>query len=168
MRCDKLVPWRKPTAIGGTMQGTNFEQFSPAEWSTLRQSPVLVYLASAVADGRVDRKEVASFRDLLDSPDKIESELMRALIADIGDELPALIASVQAAQGDFLLELSRVATLVESKLSADDAKQFKRSLLYVGKTVAEASGGFLGLGDKVGHEEKATLAAVSLALRAKL
>lgn len=55
--------------------------------------------------------------------------------------------------------------MAEAHLSADEALAFKRDLLSLGKTIAEASGGILGFGEKIDDREVEAIARLASALR---
>jgi len=138
--------------------------FTDAEWETLLKAPVLVFLLVAAMDGKVDEKEVKSFQKILREAATYKSELLRSILIETIEKIPAILGQILSAGADAGRTLTDVKNLVESKLSAEDAKLFKHSLLYVGKQVAESSGGFLGFGSKMSKEEKAALNAVALIL----
>lgn len=139
----------------------------PDEWQKLRTSPVLLFLVTAAIDGSLDKKEVAAFQKIVTNANAYQSKLMRQVLADIVDDVPTMVMQIMSQPPDFMQVLSEVADLVDAKLSGEDAHAYKMSLMHIGKSVAEASGGFFGFGSKISDEEKAALAAAFVALRIK-
>jgi tellurite resistance protein len=138
--------------------------FTPEEWETLLKAPVLVFLLVAAMDGKVDEKEVKGFQKILREAATYKSELLRNILIATMDKIPAILAQILSSSGDAGRTLQQVKAIAEAKLPVEEAKLFKQSLLYVGKQIAESSGGFLGFGSKISKEEKAALNAVALLL----
>jgi hypothetical protein len=156
--------------------------FTPDEWKTLLQSPLIVGIAVSAADPSglfgLLKESMASARALLQAEaDPNADELVKAVAADFEtsegrgaaqEGAKALLAGakpadIKARTADALRALS---ALLAAKAPAD-AIAYKTWLAGVGKAVAEAApeGGFLGFGGtQVSDAEKATLAEISAAL----
>lgn len=148
------------------MANNEHPPFTEAEWETLLKAPVLVFLLVSAIDGKVDQKEIQSFQKVLREAATYKSALLRQVLIDMVEKVPALLGQILSAGSDAGKLLSDVKSIVNSKLPADDAKLFKQSLLYIGQQVAESSGGFFGFGSKMSKEEKNALAAVAVILEA--
>jgi hypothetical protein len=155
--------------------------FTPDEWKSLLQSP-LVGIAVSAADPSglfgMLKESMASARALLQAKsDPNADELVKAVAEDFGtseglglaqDGLKALLGGGRPAyiKPKALDALKAVSTLLASKAPAD-AIGYKTWLAGVAKAVAEAApeGGFLGFGGtQVSDAEKETLADISAAL----
>ncbi len=156
--------------------------FTPDEWKSLLQSPLIAGIAVSAADPSglfgMLKESMASARALLQAKaDPNVDALVKAVAADYEtsegrtlaqDGLKAsLIGSKPADIAAKALEALRgVSALLDSK-APSDAATFKTWLSGVAKAVAEASseGGFLGFGGvQVSDAEKATLAQIATAL----
>ena len=156
--------------------------FTPDEWKTLVQSPLIVGIAVSAADPSglfgMLKESMASARALLQAKaDPNADALVKAVagyfetsegrgVAQEG--VKALLAGAKPAdiKARAAAALSALSTLLAAKAPAD-ALAFKTWLAGVAKAVAEAApeGGFLGFGGtQVSDAEKATLAEISAAL----
>ena len=156
--------------------------FTPDEWKSLLQSPLLVGIAVSAAEpsGLIGmlKESMASARALLQAKaDPSADELVKAVAEDFGtsegrglaqDGLKALLAGGKPAdiKPKVLDALKGVSALLASK-APTDAVAYKTWLAGVAKAVAEAApeGGFLGFGGThVSEAEKATVAEIATAL----
>jgi hypothetical protein len=144
--------------------GDECTEFSQQEFESLKQSPFLIFFLVAAADGKVDKKELIEFVKLLAEPEKFNNPLLNRIITNVINDIPSAIASMAQQQIDYIDELGKLKTIIDNKLSSEEANAFKVALLLVGKGIAEASGGFLGFGSKISKEEKIALAAIALCL----
>ena len=156
--------------------------FTPDEWKSLLQSPLIVGIAVSAAEPSglfgMLKESMASARALVQAKlDPNADALVKAVAADYESSEGRTLAQdgVRAALGgdkpadivpEALAALKSTSALLDSKAPAD-AAAFKAWLGGVAKAVAEASaeGGFLGFGGvQVSEAEKATLAQVASAL----
>ena len=156
--------------------------FTPDEWKSLLQSPLLVGIAVSAAEpsGLIGmlKESMASARALLQAKaDPSADELVKAVADDFGtsegrglaqDGLRALVAGGKPAdiKPKVLDALKGVSALLASK-APTDAVAYKTWLAGVAKAVAEAApeGGFLGFGGThVSEAEKATVGEIATAL----
>jgi hypothetical protein len=155
--------------------------FSPDEWKTVLEAPVLAGFAITAADpsglfatlkeGWANAKELAAAKtsasdELIKSvaEDLFTSEGRRGAQGAVAELLEG--AKRQELKDRALEELKRAAALVDAKAPADTAA-FKQWLSHIAQMVAEAGseGGFLGFGGvQVSEKEKATLAELHGAL----
>lgn len=142
-------------------------KFSPAEWELVKDAPLWVNAALASSDKKgmagTSRREVEAVEKTLQGY-RSSNALIREIIADDSEPAEAL-KKVTKAEAD--VALGRIASIVESKLGADDLDELNELLLLVGRNVAAAaSENPLGLGEKVSKYETATLKELEVVLRA--
>src|SRR5271166_1332026 len=156
--------------------------FTPDEWKTLLQAPLLVGIAVSAADpsglvGMLKESMASAWALVQAKADPNADALVMAVADDFGtsegrglaqDGVKALLAGGQAAdiKAKAVAALSALSALLANKAPAD-AVPYKTWLAGVAKAVAEAApeGGFLGFGGtQVSEAEKATLAEISAAL----
>lgn len=140
-------------------------RFSDAEWHLLLCSPILVFLSVAGADGEVDDKEIKSFQKELTLNLVSDSALLQEVMMALLPELPSYTKLVMSGEIDPVTGFSQIKKSLDEKVDAETALSFKMALLKMGKSIAESSGGFLGIfGSKISKEEKQALAALSALL----
>jgi hypothetical protein len=156
--------------------------FTPDEWKSLLQSPLLVGIAVSAADPSglfgMLKESMASARALVEAKtDPNSDELVKAVASDFEtsegrgqaqDGLKALFGGSKP--GDIAAKtadsLRALAALLDAKAPAD-AAAFKTWLAHIANAVAEAApeGGFLGFGGtQVSEAEKASVAQIATAL----
>jgi len=156
--------------------------FTPDEWKSLLQSPLLVGIAVSAADpsGLIGmlKESTASARALVEAKsDPNADELVKAVAGDFEtsegrglaqDGLKALLAGSKPADiaAKTVEALRAVSALLDAKAPAD-AAAYKTWLCHVANAVAQAApeGGFLGFGGaQVSAAEKAEVAQIAAAL----
>lgn len=157
--------------------------FTPDEWKTLIESPLIAGFAISAADPSglfgLLAEGLASAKALVEAKTKAGNALIEAVVGELmtpegrdsaRSSVKALAAG--ASPGDLktraLAELKKTAAALDAKAPAD-AHAFKTWLEHIAQLVAEAGseGGFLGFGGvKVSEAEKATLAEISSTLGA--
>ena len=139
--------------------------FSEQEWQNLLYSPILVFALVAGADGSIDKKEIQNFQKQLLMGLIVENDIMQQLMADLIPDVAKLLKEVLDGKIDPKTTLEEIVVAVNSNLPGEDAIAFKMSLMEIGKSIAEASGGFLGIfGSKISKEEEQTLAILAMML----
>ena len=152
------------------------DNFTPAEWTTLLQTPMtagMAIISSDVGITSVPKETAAMMRAILENPiPEGAGELVGALVADMKAkaENKEQIAAPdikgkdpQAIAAELSANLQNAALLADSKLSAESAQAYKEWVYSVAQSVAEAGkeGGFLGIGaERVSSQEKTALAAL--------
>jgi len=157
--------------------------FTPDEWKTLMQSPLVAGVAISAADpsgliGMV-KESMASARALIQAEsDPNADALVKAIATEFetsagrGLAQEGVKAAISGAKtpadivAKALASLKAVTALLDAK-GGPDATPFKTWLAGVAKSVAEAApeGGFLGFGGtQVSETEKATVAQIAAAL----
>lgn len=144
--------------------GQENTNFTAEEFQALRRAPFMVFLLVAAADGKLDNKEAQAFVKQLGDSAKEGGELYSRIITNVITDVPQLLTELLTTPFNHAQELLRIRLIVETKVSAEEAQAFKQALLGLGKTVASASGGFLGFGSKISKEEKATLERIAAGL----
>lgn len=149
-------------------QDTNWQdEFTPGEWKTLQLAPFWISTAVAGADQFIDDAEGRALSEQLAHWKKVQDPLARELLGSIFADLKAVSTRFRAATHTekAMAQLREVASLLDQKVSAEQARAVKQEFLKVGKATAEASGGgFLGLGDKVSPEERSMLSQIETVL----
>jgi hypothetical protein len=128
----------------------------PAEdYAHLQRLPLLIFRLVAGADAKVDRKELAAFKNLMRVPvcrDTFGSALFKSLIyfgsAATGDRKVHKITDAY---------LTQIRSILDKHLSPDQFNEFREDVLTFGSIIAAASGGLLGLGNKISEAEKVAL-----------
>lgn len=162
----------------------NKQDFTPAEWSEILESAMVVGIAVSAADpnglwGMLKEAAAGAAAVAASRNDEGANELVKAAVAEL--ETSRGMAEVQGAlrkrfDGSHPTDcvqrsldcLRQVSALVDAK-APSDAAGFKAWLRGIGHKVAEASreGSFLGFGGvRVSDAEKATLADIDRALGA--
>jgi len=140
--------------------------FTKNEWQKLLYTPIVVFALIASADGSIDKKEIQGFQQQLIQGPIADNHIMRQLMMDVLPNLEQLMRDVLEGIIDPKSILEEITAAVDTKLTSEDAMQYKLSLMQIGKTVAESSGGILGLfGDNVSNEEQQTLSALKTILK---
>ncbi len=159
--------------------------FTPYEWAQLNEVIELVGLGMLAASGSGPIGKLREFTALSlcvrVSAVPIQfrrTELIQALVEDIrvhasgpsaylihGD-LSGLIAAVAVARLNMLSSCGRIAALLAAKCPQSEAEDVKRWLLWIARTVAEASGHrLLGMGRKLSDNEAQMLDQIATALQ---
>ncbi len=145
--------------------------FTSEEWRTLQRAPLWVLTIAGAADQNLDKKEVEAFLKELQEAALYKGELARELLLSLVSDFNAIFAEFMAylkSQPDLMGSLGKIADILESKATPDEALKFKGAMILVGTKIAEASGGgLLGAGSKVSQQEKKALAALVVGLRAQ-
>jgi hypothetical protein len=168
---------------------TTEADYTPDEWRLLVEAPGTAALAVIAADksgifGMA--REITAVSDRLESEHEqagTSNELIAAVLARAGrEESPGdadaeagetetseegARADTERAKADAIERARGVATLLAAKSTPEEADGFKRWLLTIAETAANASkeGGFLGIGGtRVSEDERAALEELKAAL----
>jgi hypothetical protein len=143
-------------------------RFSDDEWNTLIKAPFLVFLGVAASDGKVDKKEIKEFNKQMVQAMMFDSELISTIFTDAIQQIPSMLQALVTTPIDPQAIFADVVRLLEEKVDDQQADLFKKALLFIGKNIAEASGGFLGFGRKISKDEAVALASIAALLKIKL
>ncbi len=127
--------------------------------ATIGTAPALVFLLVAAADGDIDRKELKTFQKLIASNDY---QVLLAMMMQAGSSPGEIVQGILASERPPLEQLAAVSQAIDEGLPPESAQAVKVMLLALAKSIAEASGGLLGLfGKKISEEETAALAVIA-------
>jgi hypothetical protein len=125
------------------------------DYAHLQRLPLLIFRLVAGADAKVDRKELAAFKNLMRVPicrDTFGSPLFKSLIYfGSGPRGDRQIHKLNDAY------LTQTRSILDKHLSPEQFNEFREDVLTFGSIIAAASGGFLGLGNKISEAEKLAL-----------
>jgi tellurite resistance protein len=115
------------------------ELFKDDEWKTLKLSFAWAFNHVADADGKIDKKEIKAFEFFLSKAQNLHSLLAKEILPEISDYLSSdeLRKSVAKKNKDGLRE---VATLIEKKLERKEIIEFKKTVIAMAYSIANASG----------------------------
>lgn len=143
------------------------KNLSYEEFKKLKQAPFLIYFLVASADGEIDKKEMLQFMEVLSNPESHTNPIFSKIINIVTNDIDAIVTEMKQQPINYIEELSHLKDIVNNNLPEHDANNFKLTLLLLGKKIAEASGGFLGFGDKISREELAALQTIAACLEIK-
>ncbi len=143
------------------------EKLTAAEWELVKDAPLWVNAVLWAGDKKgmagTERREKAALEETLKSY-RTTNALIREILAD-NSEPSEQLQKVTKAEAE--VALGRIASIIESKVGADDLDDVNEFLLLVGRNVAgAASENALGMGDKVSKHETAALKELEVLLRA--
>ena len=139
---------------------------TPAQWRTLQFGPLWVFHAVASADEKIDDQEVAALATELQEAELFKEPIVREVLTSVAGDLTNVMQLYKADTRTVVQGLQEIADILDQVATSEQAQNYKGAMLLIGRKVAEASGGFLGLGSKISEKEKIALAGVALALRA--
>ena len=143
------------------------EKLTAAEWELVKDAPLWVNAVLWAGDKKgmagTEKREAEALEKTLKS-----YRTTNALIQDIlNDDSEPADKVKKPTKAEAEVALGRIASIVESKMGADDLDAMNEFLLLVGRNVAAAaSENALGLGDKVSKHESAALNELQVLLRA--
>lgn len=153
--------------------------FTPEEWETLRQAPLLAGMAVATASMSGQwgsMREEATLYDVIakTASDSAEISLIQDIAASIKQSPPAIFNDIEAPhyRERALAACAAASNILDARLTPVAAQRYRNWVVSVGQLVAEASreGAFLGLigGKRVSDEEAQLLSEIEVALRSQL
>ena len=143
------------------------EKLTAADWELVKDAPLWVNAVLWAGDKKgmagTDKREAQALEKTLKN-----YRTTNALIRDIlNDDSEPADKVKKPTKAEAEVALGRIASIVESKVGADDLDAVNEFLLLVGRNVAAAaSENALGLGDKVSKHEGAALKELEVLLRA--
>ena len=140
------------------------EQFTHDEWQSLMLAPLIIFNIVGGADGRIDQREAVEFKRLLVEGLLSDIELMKLIMSDLLQDLESLTNRLVSGELDPNQCMESIRSALDAKLTKEDALEFKLALLSIGKKIANASGGFLGMGDRICLSEKQAMARLAAVL----
>jgi hypothetical protein len=125
--------------------------FSDIDWQTLQFSIFWMFNSVAKADGKIDKKEKESLIRLTQNSSMLENDLAREIVASINGYLEGIWVKFEYDKREIIDGLREVSNLLNARVSPDEAKNFKKTLIAMGFYVANSSGKWFG--SKVCAEE---------------
>ena len=143
------------------------EKLTAAEWELVKDAPLWVNVVLFAGDKKgmagTAKREAAALEETLKGY-RSTNALIRDILAD-NSEPSEKLENTSKAEAE--VALGRIASIVESKVGADDLDALNEFLLLVGRNVAAAaSENAFGMGDKVSQHEAAALKELEVVLRA--
>lgn len=141
-------------------------RFAKEEWQMIADAPEWIFAALAAADGNValttKAKESKAFKKVVKNYSTTSN-----LVQDVVVDKTKTSREVKGATlSDAEQALEEINNLLESKLSRREADQYRKFLISVADSVAEAAGeGALGLGQKISKKEAKALDKIKAALK---
>lgn len=133
-------------------------------WDIIAQSVVAVFVLTAGADGKIDKKEITAFQKKLVEGlvGVVEGEIMAIAAVKTATTLEERLSTLgQLSPEDIAGSIVLARQIVETAVGEEKATTFAKALYDMAESVAEASGGgFLGMGSKIGKEEKVVLGGI--------
>lgn len=150
---------------GSVSLGEENTDLTAEEFALLKRSLFHVLLYVGRADGKVDTKEVAALDAILKDPDRFGSALLTRIATNAIEEFAGWFSVACLANAAIHLEdLAAVRDIVDRKLAAEDARKFKRTLVEIGREIANSFGGGLFSRAKVSREEQEVLDSIASVL----
>jgi tellurite resistance protein len=131
------------------------------ESELLARAPLLAFLLVAAADGKVDKKELTAFAEIVDAMMAGAPPLLQKAMSEMLPQM-ARFAN-EAGDRNPVEDMERVASVLDTHFP-NEAEMFKRTLVAIAIKVASSSGGFLGMGSKISKDEKIAIAAIAITL----
>jgi hypothetical protein len=133
-------------------------------WDIIAQSVVAVFVLTAGADGEIDKKEIGAFQKKLVEGlvGVAEGEIMAVAAVKTAATLEDRLSTLaQQKPEDIAGSIVLARQIVEAAVGEEKAISFSNALYDMAESVAMASGGgFLGMGSKIGKQEKAMLSGI--------
>ena len=128
------------------------EILSNEELRTLQLAPFWVFSSIAGADGKIDEKEKKAFSKELKDSSLYKNPLTKAILTTLNNEMDTLLTDLSSDPRNIEEGIRSVREIAE-KADEKGAVLFCEDLFALGIRIADASGGFLGLGDKISEDE---------------
>lgn len=119
----------------------------------LVRAPAVIFFITAAADEHVDDAEWDRFLRIMSDYNNYESELFHRAVNAMRPRINQYFAYLSSPDFNAQESLELIGSTLDANYGEIEARQFKVTLLDLGKKIAEASGGFLGFGEKISEEE---------------
>lgn len=119
----------------------------------LVRAPAIIFHITAAADGKVDKKEREQFIRFMSDYTEERSPLFQRAVTAMRPKINQYFAYLSSPEFDEHESLDLIQKTVDAQFTENEARSFKVALLDLGKSIADASGGFFGFGDKISEEE---------------
>lgn len=122
----------------------------------LAKMAILCTYMVAGADGSVDRKEIATIQNLLQSHQSCPNPVLAKILGIASGSLHHIARQLQEEALPPLFQFALL-TGVLQKFPDHESAQIKAGFLTIAQAIAESSGGFFSFGSKVSKSEKEVL-----------
>ena len=130
--------------------------FTDEEWRTLTFAPLWVFCSVAEADADIDEREIAALSMEVEDAYLYDEPLVQEVFEVLQeDDQPLLDFKADEREGDD--GLAEVADLLDRKVPGEQADAFKKAMLFIARSVAEASGEESFSADRVSGGEELAL-----------
>lgn len=155
----ELQPEQLHALLDSLTSGAQGKQEVTAEdWGTLAKAPWLIFFTVACADGKVDKKEIQFFRNILVQNAAVSCEILSKMLNLAQTNAEHVLQEITQRQVQPILQLAGLSEFLNSgKISRDEAVAISNGLYALGRAVAASSGGFLGFGSKISKKESDAL-----------
>jgi uncharacterized tellurite resistance protein B-like protein len=135
--------------------------FKDDEWKSLKLSFAWAFNHVADVDGKIDKKEIKAFENLLSKSQFLQSFLAREVLSEISDfkASDSMRISESKKNKDGLKE---VAVLLEKKLDRKEIIEFQKTIIAMAYSVANASGSLFD--HKISDDEEDAIKEIGYAL----
>lgn len=140
------------------------ESLTATDRRTLLFGPLWMFSLVAGSDGSVDEREVDELARVVEQSRPEGGPLLASVLAELTSQGAAVLAEYATDDRGPEEGLRRLAAVVDVQWRPSVGDAFKDGILAIGKAVAEASGGFLGLGDRTSWAESEALATATRCL----
>ncbi len=141
-------------------------KFTDAEWQTLQFSPLWIFTGVAAIDGSITQGEMEAFAGELSDVILYKNPLVREVLISVAGDMASVLAGFREDSRQVADGLADVAAILEKKTDAQEAKEFKMTLLFLARKIAEVSeGDSSGSGESAGDTEKASVVFLAQALK---
>lgn len=130
---------------------------SPPDRQTLTFGPLWMFSMIAGSDGSIDEREVEELANVVERARPEGGPLFEAILSELTEGGSRLLAAYAADERDPDEGLRRVAAILDLHWAPEVGDGVKAGLHSVGRAVAAASGGILGLGDPTSATESVAL-----------
>ncbi len=134
------------------------------DWRELELAPLWILAAIGGADGKIDDSERRALIDGIDAYRRHADDLVRGVFERAGKQFDTVWERYKADGRTAPQGLRAVSDALSRAGDERNAMRFKQTLMQLAAEVADASGGFLGLGSKRSGVERKALNGVAAAL----
>jgi len=129
----------------------------------LSRVPLLIFKMVAGADGTVDWRERDKLAQMCERVNEFSSPLFRAAVGKLVQDYDRIFAEMQRSKLEPAEELQAAGAELDASYPGESV-EFKQCLMHWGRGIAQASGGILGVGKKMGKQEAMVLKGIATAL----
>jgi hypothetical protein len=130
--------------------------FTDEEWRTLVFAPLWVFCSVAEADEDIDEREIAALSMEVEDAYLYDEPLVQEVFEVLQESDQTLLdfKADEREEDDGLVEM---ADLLDRKVPGEQAEAFKKAMLFIARSVAEASGEESFSADRVSGGEELSL-----------